>query len=491
MVLPGCCWCYGRCCGILSRNAPSGSASPGWASASAYLDKPEPLLAAAGSLGIYLVVGFIRQARPQPPTPDWRGAGRWMARAAGWLLGGFLCVWLSVLLFFLSRGGLAYALHAADYVPCTMVDSSFRHTVENSPFMRTIFGFDQPWTNFLSQLGAGAILVALCATMVIAARDWTRQPRFGEAWWTLLAVVLAAGAVGEWLAWRAGLVLGIGRAFVFPTCLTAGVYSLRSGWLAWRGRADAEHALGLAVVGTAAALMLARMILNGQIAQFGFFMMPLAVLFWIHLMMVEAVRPASGSQCVNRLLPAVFSFILLFDAGAVARGNLNVYALKNYLVGQGRDHFYTFDPNFYPAGGVLNIMLKAFNNNTPDAPTLVVFPEGVAVNYLLRVPCPLAELEFQPAALSYAGPKHVLDELQAHPPAVVMIYDRSLLDYGAKYFGDSEASGRDLVQWLNDQYKVIGITGTSPDSLTGHLVDLLVPKATPGQAGQPLLPAAK
>jgi hypothetical protein len=456
-----------------------------------YLDKPEPLLAAAGALGIYLIVGFIRQARSQPPASDWRSARRWGVRVLGWLAGGLLCAWLPVFIFFLNRGGFAYALHAADYVPYTMLDNTFRHTVENSPFMRTIFGFDQPWANFLSQLGAGALLVALCAIMTVVARDWTRQSRFGEAWWTLLVVVLAAGAMGEWLAWRAGLVLGIGRAFVFPICLAAGGCCLRSGWLAWRGRADAARALGLAVIGTAAALMLARMILNGQFAQFGFFMMPLAVLFWIHLMMVEAARPASGNQRVNWLLPAMFSLMLLFDAGVLARINLLVYAQKNYPVGAGRDHFYTFDPRTSSVGGVLNIMLEAFQNKTPDAKTLVVFPEGVAVNYLLRVPCPLAELEFQPAALGYAGPRHVLDELQAHPPAVVLIYDRDLSDYGVTFFGQDDNSGRNIVQWLNAQYKVIGIAGTSPDSLTGHLVDLLVPKTTPGQAGQPLLSAAK
>jgi hypothetical protein len=472
----------------LKSERPSWLGIAGLGLAITYLDKPEPLLAAMGSLGIYGAVGFIHRARSPAPTADWSRAGRWAIRAASWLAGGFLCVWLPVFAFFLSRGGLAYALHAADYVPATMLNSSFRHTVENSPFMQTLFGFDQPWANFLSQLGAGALLVVLCLIMTMAARDWTRQPWLGEAWWTLLLVVLAAGAVAEWLAWHADLVIGTGRAFVFPVWLAAGAYCLRSGWLAWRGRGDYARALGLAVVGTAAALMLARMILNGRLTHFGFFMMPLAVLFWIHMMMVEAARPAPGARRVNGLLPAVFSLILLFDAGALARANLGIYAGKNYPVGEGRDRFYTFEPQFYPAGGVLNIMLQAFKNETPNAKSLVVFPEGVAVNYLLRVRCPLAELEFQPAALSYAGSPHVLDELQARPPEVVMIYDRSLLDYGTKYFGDSASSGRDIVQWLNTQYKVVGTAGSVPDSLTGHTVDLLVPKGTPGRSGLPLLP---
>jgi hypothetical protein len=400
-------------------------------------------------------------------------------------------VWLPVFLFFAIRGGLAYALRAADWVPGTMLSGAFRQTVENSYFMRKLFGFDQPGQNFLTQLGAGGLLVLLCAIMVVAARDCMRQKLLSETWWTLLIMVLAAGAAGEWLAWRAGYFMGAGPAFVFPVWIAAVVLCWQSLARAWRGSANFDRVLGLAVVGGAAALMLARMILSGRLHSFGFFMMPLAVIFWLHLLVAEAGRAAPGALQKNWLLCGMVSGLFLFSAAAVAWQDLGVYAQKNYAVGEGRDGFRTFAPDQYPAGAVLETMLKAVQEKAPGAKTLVVFPEGIAVNYLLRVPSPLAELEFQPAALGYAGPGTVLKELKAHPPAAVMIFDRDMRDYGVEYFGQDDASGRDIVRWLNDQYQVIGIAGQSPDSLTGHTLDLLVPKTASGSPGLPLLRAPR
>ncbi len=386
-----------------------------------------------------------------------------------------------------------------------MLNSSFRRVVENAPIMLDIFGFNQPWANFWSELGVGCVLLALCAIMVAAARDWTRLPLLGAGKWAFVVVVAAAAAL-EWLGWRAGVFVDAGRAFVFPVCFGALVYALGSAWRAWRGGADATRLLGLAVVGTAAALMQARMILNGQFGQFGFFMMPLAILFWIQVMLVEAARPAPGSRRANWLLPAVLTLLLLFDAGVLARFNLRRYALKTLLVGEGRDQFYTFDPmrpilknmqlldsRGYSFGGDYKHMIEAFQLKTPNAKTLVVFPDGVAINYALRVRCPLAEQEFQPVALGFAGPQHVLDELQAHPPNVVMVYDRNLDDYGIKAFGQDENSGRNILLWLNAQYEVIGHAAADPHSFTGHVIDMLVPNGTPGQTamGIPLLPNTK
>jgi 4-amino-4-deoxy-L-arabinose transferase-like glycosyltransferase len=454
------------------------SERPGWLVAAglglgvAYLDKPEPLLAALAVLGIYLLARTMACARSRTPQHDEGGAARWLLRAVGWLAGGFFCAWLPVFIFFLSKGGLVYAFAAADFVPRTMVGASFLSTVKSSPLVLEMFGFDQPWQNFLFELRQGGWFALLCGAMVLVSRDWTRQKIYGEAWWALLALMLVLGGACIGLA-RLGEDLG--AEFVFPVCLVAGFYVGASLRQVWRGRPSRD--LGLALVGVAAVIMLARMILRARLLHYGFFMMPLAVLFWVQLMVVEAARPVVGAVRRNWLLPTVFSALALLTAVTLLRTSLDNYARKNYPVGVGRDRFYTFQPKDYTGGEFLNTMISAFHEKTPAAQSLAAFPEGIAVNYHCRVPTPLAELEFHPVALSFAGPGRVVEELQAHPPDAVFLYYRDLSEYGAKYFGADEASGRDIVLWLREHYVPVFQIGPTQNTVTGNDIDLMVPIA--------------
>jgi len=453
----------------------------------AFLDKPEPLLATIGSLGVYFVVNIIRVVRKQPPTADWRGAVRWVQTATMWLAGGFFSLWLPVFLYFLFRGGLRYAILAADFVPYTVLASRFRTAVVTAPMQLAVFGFDQPWSHFVHQMWAGILLLVVCGVMVVASWIWTRAPKFHLGWW--LGIVLAAGAggLGAWLAeYRAALWSEIGAAVVFPVILATGVvvgWSIRA---AWMGRADWARPLGLAVVGVAAALMQARMILNGRIYQFGFFMMPLAVLWLIHLMVVEAVQPRADARRANLLLAVVFSALVLVGVAALTQISLSNYAKKNSEIGKGRDHFYTFAPEILKNGAVLQVLEEAFQETTPNARSLVVFPEGIAVNYHLRVPTTLAELEFHPVALAYAGPEHVLAELSAHPPETIILHNRNFAEFGKPYFGADEASGRNLILWMNDHYWLDVSAGHTQRTVTRHEIDVLSPR-TPGSSGMELL----
>jgi hypothetical protein len=471
----------------LKVERPRWLAVAGLGLAVAYLDKPEALLAALGSLGIYFAARMIRAARMQPPAVDWRGAGRWLGPATGWLAGGFFSLWAPVFLYFMIRGGLRYAMVATNFVPYSVLASRFRHTLMTAHVQQGFFGFDQPWTHLATQSLAGVTLVVVCGVMAMAARAWARAPKFSAGWWGWPAVVAAAGGTGAWLAEdQAKQWLEIGAAVVFPVILTAVVMAMWSLRAAWTGRAGWTRPLGLAVVGVAAALMLARMILFGRVYHFGFFMMPLAVLWLVHLMVVEAARPAPGGRRANVVLPVVFAALVLTGVVALAKASLYHYAKKNYEVGEGRDHFYSFGPEVMNNGLMVKAMESAFQERTPKARTLVVFPEGIMVIYLLRVPTTLAELEFQPVALAYAGPAHVLDELKAHPPESIIFYDQDFSEFGVAYFGADDTSGRNLVLWINDHYWLAGMAGHTEKTVSRHELDLLEP-GTPGGRRQPFL----
>jgi len=455
-----------------------------------YLDKPEALLAAMGSLGIYFLVRFVRAARLQAPVTDWRAGVRSLGPLVLWLTGGFFGLAFPVFLYFLIRGGLRYTILATDYVPYTVLATRFRHTVLAEHSQLGFSGFDQPWNHFVRQSLAGLALVAICGVMMVAARAWSRAPKYSVGWWWLPAVVVAMDGLGWWLASDlAEQWFKIGTALVFPVIIAAVCavgWSLRE---AWTSRNDWARPLGLSVVGVAGALMMARMVLNGRIYHFGFFMMPLATLWLVHLMVIEAGRPARDGLRANHLLPVAFSALVLVAAVTLMQTSFQHYAVKNLEIGEGRDHFYTYDTEVIYNGQMLKDLLKAFKRATPQAQTLAVFPEGIAVNYHLRIRSPLAEVDFHPPALAYAGPAHVLGELETHPPESVILFAQDFSEFDLPYFGANEASGRNILFWINDHYWLAAVGGHSSQATTSivhDMVDVLKPR-TPEIHGITLL----
>ncbi len=444
----------------------------------AYLDKPEGLLAALGALGFYFMARIVQRARQDPARTNWRAAGGWAARALGWVAAGFFALWLPVFAYFLFRGGLSYAFLATDYVAHTMVSSAFQHAIMNASIMGEISGFDHPGANFAAELKEGCWLLAVCAVMVGAARGWM-QARFAGGWWWFWSVVaVAAGVAGVKLGEQMNYWVDAGGALVFPVLLTTLVTVAGTGRMAWERRKNFTSWLGLGLVAVAASVMLGRMLLNGRFNHYGFFMMPLAVLLWIQVMFRAAAHTRTGDVAGRRnvLLAVVFTGVVLTATADLLHVDLAVYQYKDYPVGQGRDHFYAFPPDKDLSGIKLNLMLEMFKEKSPGARTLVAFPEGIAVNYDLRVRTPLADLEFLPVALSFVGTQHVVDELAAHPPDAVFLYRRDMAEFGAKYFGDGPATGAAIVHWLNQHEMIIGAEGGPVPTATGHVVDLLVPR---------------
>ena len=438
----------------------------------AYLDKPEGLLAAAGALGLYFLARGIRLARAAGGDGGRINAGRWLGQAATWLAGGFLALWLPVFAYFWMRQGPAFAFYATDYAIVSLWDNAIRDATLHAHLMQVYSGFDEPGKNFLFELWQGSWFAGLCAVMVVTSWGWARAPEGGVRWSILPMVAIGAGAGCAWFTYKG---TDLGPEVVFPVCLAAWGFCAQCLWLAWRGGNAFSRSLGLAVVGTGASLMLAREILNARVQHYGFFMMPLAVLFWVQLLVVEASRPVEKQLRRNWLLPTLASLLALVCVGALLHTSLFFYNLKTYVVGEGRDRFYTFEPEAYTSGEYLHAMIEAVKKKAPAAKSLVAFPEGIAVNYHLRIRTPLRELEFNPLSLRYVKPAQVVQELQAHPPDAVLLYDRDFSEFGTSHFGADEASGQDIILWLKDRYNMMVMIGKSDRNVTGHAIDLLVP----------------
>jgi len=476
---------------FLKTSWPAWLGVAGWGIGVTYVDKPEPLLAAVGAVGVLGLAQLVRVYRKPDEAGGWRSAIAWGWRAVAWLAGGFLVIWLPVFLIFLLQGGVVYAMRATDWVLYTMVAGSFRTTVANSHIMAGFFGFDSAGKNFLSHLQDGVFLTAVGLALVGLTRAWVQARRYSLWWWLapVVAVMMAAWLV--WLGTNIFLWLEFGRALIFPILVIFAGAMIGCFKAAWQGRMDFARAAALAVVASAALLMLARMILNGRIYHYGFFMTPLAVLLIIHLLVVEGARPEAGQQRINWLLPAIIGGVAICAGLTLMQLSLHRYSMKTLAVGEGRDHFYTFESqppadnknfNFWdiyiPRGLLLNTMLQQFKMYAPNAKSVVAFPETAAINYHLRLPTPTAEVEFHPTGLGFVGPAHVLEELKANPPGAIFYYMRDLREYGIPFFGADAGSGRDIAQWTRNNYDLIwvGGAGGTPLTMDGNIVDFLVPR---------------
>jgi hypothetical protein len=447
-----------------------------------YVCKPEPVLAAGGALAVYFIAMGLRRA---DVGSNWIAALARFARDTGWVAAGFFGVWTPVFAVLGYQGGLTYAFSAVNWVPYTVLSSKFRTTGLSSTFNLGTLGFDQPWEHLVEHLVAAGWLIGVCALVMVGGWIWARERGKGREAWLGMALLAIAGGYAAWrLPW-----LLIGRAILFPVVLLALVIVCWSWWTAWKGRMDFPRTLQLATVGTGGALMLARMPLSGRIEQYGFFMEPLAMLFVVNLLVAEAPRWLAGRWRVNWLLQAVFALMILFGVRQLGQRTMFFFDLETYAVGEGRDQFYSFpayrasNGQLFASGPLLNTMIQAVRKYTPAAKTLLALPETAALNYHLRLRDPIPEMEFQPTTLTFVGLDQVMQDLQNHPPDAVLVYSRSLNEYGVPYFGADQNSGLAILQWLRKNYGLVAYVGANdPFNGSGHYFDLLRRRPTPNPA---------
>lgn len=440
-----------------------------------YLDKPDVLLAALGTLAVYLALQFLHQARTFDRSRNWL----WFRQMFLGLAAGFLLVWLPVLAYFFYQGGWSYALYATNHEIFTLTNTRVIKNIQISPMMLRFSGFDDAWANFIEEFVTGAVLAIGSVVIICTGRQWSRMQSRTKGWliWFLLAMIPVGVAL--YVFPQVGLWIDSGEAFVFPVAGAAVFFITRCAYLAWRGESGFDAALALAVVGTAASLMLTRVILNAQIPHFGFFMMPLAICYWISLVISLSVSPAPDRQRVNWLSPAAVLTILILGTIHLNLISWGQYSLRTYAVGEGRDRFYTYPPSILMSGWQLDSMIRVCRQVVPNAKLVAVLPGGIAVNYHLRIRTPFKKMEVFPIAVTAADSLRVLGSLMEHPPDAVLLYSRDLSENGAFFFGADKASGRNVIDWLKQHYYIAAYAGRSPSSATLHAMDLLLPKTVP------------
>jgi hypothetical protein len=299
-------------------------------------------------------------------------------------------------------------------------------------------------------------------------------------WYAVVFVPASVAAVvlRRSTAYRAPLVaaLGVGTGIVLWTSLpdTVWVQTARplpvfmmlaaAAWLAvfWRRRhveADASRAaLGVALALFGAG-MLAKMLLNARIFNYGFALaMPATLVLAVAMVAwLPSLVDAAGGY------GAAFCAVALGALAAAVPAHLKITALlvasKSHVIGADADAM------FVDARGAL---VTAFLNElraraTPDQ-TLIVAPDGILLNYLTRRVNPTPYYQTSPFAVVLWGEDEMLAAFERRPADYVAILNRNFTQEGAAYFGRDYAHR--LWDFIQQRYHPVWQRGAPLDQGT-------------------------
>jgi hypothetical protein len=346
--------------------------------------------------------------------------------------------------------------------------TSSRYT--GDPSQIRFLGLDRPWPNLLEHLVATLETVAIFA--MIAACAWLadRLTKPASRWLVLAGVAAVAG----WTAWfvihwdLAGRSL-LGLLLVY---LLSCVVGMRS-----RLALEPDSMILRVLLAVLAAALMARMILNGRIYQFGFYQAALAALVVPAVMMGELParlglrRPGRAimiASCLCFMLPGVLE---------MTDWSRHLLQMKTYPVGSGRDRFFAYDPRIERSGEFVRTVSEQLQlAASGHEQTLLVLPDGQMINYLARMRSPVAPPFFFSSATSAGREAGIVRDLQRHPPDWIAIISRDLREFGVQRYGERSGQGKAILDWASADYELAATLGDDPLDPRGRGVVLLTPK---------------
>jgi hypothetical protein len=322
------------------------------------------------------------------------------------------------------------------------------------PVQIKALGFDQPWSNLWQH---GLYVAAAMATVGLIAAAAALGERVKGAWarpasWVF---VLAAGA---WFAWSGVNWFQIGRCLLGLLLIYIGFAIVRLVRHRQAAASGDDRRLLAALLG---ASLMARMPLFGRVYQFGFYQAALAAVVVAAVLVGEFPSTLRIGSRARLLVATACCLIIGIGVGRSVWRSTLAFRNKTVEIGKERDRFYAFIPSIRPTGELVQSVVETLGQVAPGA-SLVVLPEGEMINYLARMPSPVAPFFFFSAATEGGAEAEIVRQLNARPPRYVVVISRDLREYGLHYYGETYGQGRAIMEWVEAHYQVMGTFGGSP-----------------------------
>lgn len=236
-------------------------------------------------------------------------------------------------------------------------------------------------------------------------------------------------------------------------------------------RRDATSIRGL-LLWTFAVGLLAKIILNVRFNGYGFGLsVPVALLcvtaltYWLPKWVLR--RGWSGDVYRGACTGLIGVFVVAFLQLAAKE-----FADKNRTLSTAHEQIrYRHSPLTRAA----RVATEWLQQNTRPDESVMVFPEGIGINYFARRLNPTGFINFMPPEVIMFKQPNILAALEANPPDVAIMIHRATREYGMPLFGTHY--GRRLKAWIDQNYVPVKKYGPEPlhtDRLTDNLAGMWI-----------------
>jgi 4-amino-4-deoxy-L-arabinose transferase-like glycosyltransferase len=215
--------------------------------------------------------------------------------------------------------------------------------------------------------------------------------------------------------------------------------------------------------------LLLKMIFNVRIYHYGFVLAMPAILTLSVVGVSEIPRYINNKGAYGFLIRSICIVFLTVFVFANMNISSYFYSRKNVMITNVTDKIIADE-----RGNYLNPVLASLKKQIKSGDTLAVLPDGVMVNYLLRVDNPTPYIDFMPPVLHSYGEDSVLKTYQNNPPDYILLVERNTSEYGYPFFGRDYA--KMIYQWIQENYHEVEVFGNPPFTNRGFGLLLLKKK---------------
>ena len=298
----------------------------------------------------------------------------------------------------------------------------------SSSFFKLISGLDQPGTKFLSLLKSTskALLLIIHAWFIGASPAWTQSRRW-------LGIILRTGSTVV-LVW---LLVLWAEPQLFQVAQVVAVILLP--YFLIKDRSDPLLLLASLVVFTSL-----RILLEYHPLWYGFYLSVPAYPFLVYLLGERVPKLISSSRLTGAMMAFIGIWLIVNFQLAMA----DVYRNKNSILVTPKGIMRDFSIGRAEA---LTDFISYAREHFSKSQSMVVFPEGISLNYFIGANNPIAYQNFIPPEIDSPTTEiRMVDELQAAQPDYVVVLTRNLHEFGKQEFGGDYAIK--IRKWIQDSY---------------------------------------
>jgi len=324
--------------------------------------------------------------------------------------------------------------------------------VSGLPFYRAMRGTDDVARSLTRIAIATAGLVALAAAALggaaVVGRRLTPSPTAATAGGLAFGAALTVGAFLFAPLQRSLLPI----VAVLPAVVcAAGAHAIRT------GDARSRALLALAALGLG---LLPKVLLAPLERHYGFVLSLPGALVVVALLVRYAPARLGAGPARHAARAAALGVV-----GAYVLMNMNAtrsaFEARTTELGEGADRVLVEGWR----GNVLEAVRRDLHARLAPDDELLVLPEGVGLNHGLRRRTPTRVVNFMPPELIMFGEDAIVAELDANPPAAVVLVHRPTDVYGFPFIGDGY--GERIVAWVRERYAPARRFGDAPLEAAG------------------------